>query len=109
MQNGRAAGTNQHHDRISKDYMAFVQSRGLPATLMTEHLLIGFMTEIQDAGKPYGYCTQVKGGLSAMMAFNKIPDSVWSLACQRVAEGIIRIAATNRTRGIKGRKIIKNS
>ena len=37
-----------------------------------------------------------------MMAYNNIPDSEWSLSNQRLAEGIIRIAATNRTRGTKG-------
>ncbi|MCP3661481.1 MAG: hypothetical protein GY696_03130 [Gammaproteobacteria bacterium] len=37
-----------------------------------------------------------------MMAYNNILDSEWSWSNQRLAEGIIRIAATNRTRGTKG-------
>ena len=40
-----------------------------------------------------------------MMAYNNIPEAEWSLSNQRLAEGIIRIAATNRTRGTKGHPI----
>ena len=59
MQSGRARGTNLHHDRVAKDYIQFVGERGFPAAYISEQLMAQFMTSIQDAGKPYGYCTQV--------------------------------------------------
>ena len=103
MLHGRAQGTTTHHNRVIRDYQEYMMRRRIPTNSVSEQLLLEYLTELQELKKPHGFCTQVKGSIKSMLAMLQVPESTWSLSCQRMCDALIRVSAEYRTRMFRGR------
>ncbi len=94
----RAEGTRKSHNRIIKDLISFLTDQGVEPTELEEVSVMSFLMNVFQAEKPFGYTSAVKGAIHAYMAAMGLPASVWSLAVDRVYQGIVRLAAPRRKR-----------